>query len=280
MKTKLSAVRSVVGISIALVVCLAVGLAPLAWSQDGTDGVRPAPRWPDGRISFTAPPGEVGNWDGPVGTNLFEHTRKFENDVRGFNLETNLHIDDVPFQPWSRALYEYRQAAFTKDDPHTRCRPSGGARMFHTPYGFEIIERPESQEVIFLSVGAPHSWRIVYMDGRPHPEEPRPTWYGHSVGHWEGDTLVIDTVGFNERFWLTRTGVPHTSQLHLTERISRPSFHRLRYEVTVDDPGAYAEPWTGGWYMPWGDGNEPFDYLCQENNLDAARMVGPELAAQ
>ena len=280
MKTKLSAVRSVVGISIALVVCLSVGLAPSAWSQDGTDGVRPAPRWPDGRISFTAPPGEVGNWDGPVGTNLFEHTRKFENDVRGFNLQTNLHIDDVPFQPWSRALYEYRQATFTKDDPHTRCRPSGGARMFHTPYGFEIIERPESQEVIFLSVGAPHSWRIVYMDGRPHPEDPRPTWYGHSVGHWEGDTLVIDTVGFNERFWLTRTGVPHTSQLHLTERISRPSFHRLRYEVTVDDPGAYAEPWTGGWYMPWGDGNEPFDYLCQENNLDAARMVGPELAAQ
>ena len=280
MKTKLSAVRSVVEISIALVVCLSVGLAPSAWSQDGTDGVRPAPRWPDGRISFTAPPGEVGNWDGPVGTNLFEHTRKFENDVRGFNLQTNLHIDDVPFQPWSRALYEYRQATFTKDDPHTRCRPSGGARMFHTPYGFEIIERPESQEVIFLSVGAPHSWRIVYMDGRPHPEEPRPTWYGHSVGHWEGDTLVIDTVGFNERFWLTRTGVPHTSQLHLTERISRPSFHRLRYEVTVDDPGAYAEPWTGGWYMPWGDGNEPFDYLCQENNLDAARMVGPELAAQ
>ena len=149
--------------------------------------------------------------------------------------------------------------------------------MFHTPYGFEIIQRPDAQEIIFLSVGAPHSWRIVYMDGRAHPEDPRPTWFGHSVGHWEGDTLVIDTVGFNERFWLARTGVPHTSQLHLTERISRPSFDRLRYEVTIDDPGAYTAPWSGGWYIPWGAGNEPFDYLCQENNLDAARMVGPDL---
>jgi len=149
--------------------------------------------------------------------------------------------------------------------------------MFHTPYGFEIIDRPEQQEILFLSVGVPHSWRIVYMDGRPHPVDPRPMWFGHSVGHWEGDTLVIDTVGFNERFWLTREGIPHTSQLHLVERISRPDFSTLRYEVTIDDPGAYTESWSGGWYIPWVEGNEPFDYVCQENNLDAARMIGPEL---
>ena len=148
--------------------------------------------------------------------------------------------------------------------------------MFHTPYGFEIIDRPENQEILFLSVGAPHSWRVVHMDGRAHPESPRPTWFGHSVGHWEGDTLIIDTVGFNERFWLTREGIPHTSQLRLTERISRPDFDTLKYEVTIDDPGAYTEPWTGGWLIPWVVDNEPFDYLCQENNLDAVRMIGPQ----
>jgi hypothetical protein len=95
------------------------------------------------------------------------------------------------------------------------------------------------------------------------------------VGRWEGDTLVIDTVGFNERFWISREGVPHTAQLRTTERISRPRFDTLRYEITIDDPGAYTKPWSGGWNIPWDSGNEPFDYLCQDNNLDPARMVGP-----
>ncbi|MDE0716237.1 MAG: hypothetical protein OXI10_15440, partial [Gammaproteobacteria bacterium] len=126
MKSRHSVLHSIYGISPALIAFALAGLAPSAWSQEGSEEVRPAPRSPDGRISFTAPPGEVGNWNGPVGTNLFEHTREFENDVRGFNLETNLYIDDVPFKPWSRALYDHRQATFTKDDPHTRCKPSGG----------------------------------------------------------------------------------------------------------------------------------------------------------
>ncbi|MCY4614243.1 MAG: hypothetical protein OXB94_11585, partial [Nitrospira sp.] len=89
------------GIFLVLSALAFAGQTPSAWSQEEGDDERPAPRWPDGRISFTAPPGEVGNWDGPVGTNLFAHTREFENDVRGFNLETNLYIDDVPFKPWA-----------------------------------------------------------------------------------------------------------------------------------------------------------------------------------
>src|SRR5690606_17519378 len=97
-----------------------------------------------------------------------------------------------------------------------------------------------------------------------------------SIGWYEGDTLVIDTVGFNEKFWLSREGVPHTSRLHTVERISRPDFYTLKYEITIDDPGAYTAPWTGGWYIPWVAENEPFDYLCQENNIDAQRMVGPQ----
>lgn len=254
--------------------CLQLFFVTGALSQEP---VRQAPRWPDGRISFTAPPEEMGNWDGRPGATLAHNVINGAIDVSAVNLATNLSIDEVPFQPWARALYDYRQATFTKDDPHTRCKPSGGPRMFHTPYGFEIIDRPEQREILFLSVGAPHSWRIVYMDGRPHPDNPRPTWFGHSVGHWEGDTLVIDSVGFNERFWLTREGIPHTAQLHLTERISRPDFNTLRYEATIDDPGAYTETWTGGWFIPWVAGNEPFDYVCQENNRDAVRMIGPEL---
>jgi len=168
------------------------------------------------------------------------------------------------------SLSRWDQAA----DPHTRCKPSGGSRFWHTPYGIEIVDLPETREVIFLHTGAPHSWRIAYLDGRPHPKDLKPSWYGHTTGKWEGDTLVMDTVGFNDKFWLTREGVPTTKQLHLIEKLSRPNHNQLKYEATVDDPGAYTASWTGGWYLRWSQDNEPFDYLCQENNRDPARMVG------
>ena len=106
------------------------------------------------------------------------------------------------------------------------------------------------------------------MDGRPHPADYPPGWYGHSVGHWEDDTLVIDTVGFlgDDKFWISRGGYPHTEQLHTIERISRPYKEVLHYEVVIDDPGAYSEPWTVAWDINWSDGQELQDYICQENN--------------
>jgi hypothetical protein len=263
---------------IAAILLLAGTLLPAALpAQD--ESPRPAPRWPDGTINLTGPAGEVGNWDGRPGSTLAFNTSRAALDQSGFgdfNLSTNLTIDEVPFQDWAREAYDYRQATFTKDDPHTRCKPSGGARMFHTPYGFEILQLFDAEEVIFVSVGAPHSWRVVHLDGRSHPENLEPTWFGHSIGHWEGDTLVIDTVGFNDKFWMVREGLPHTTQLHLVEQLTRRDFDNLVYEVTVDDPGAYTETWSGGWIIPWVPDNEPFDYLCQENNLDAERMVGPQ----
>jgi len=102
-----------------------------------------------------------------------------------------------------------------------RCKPSGGPRAYHTPYGMEFMDQPEAQRMYVLGGGGPHTWRMIYMDGRAHPANPDPSYFGHSVGHSEGDSLVVDTVGFNEKFWLTREGIPHTSQLHLTERFTR-----------------------------------------------------------
>ena len=240
------------------------------------DLTRAPPRWPDGRISFTGTPHEVGNWEGPPDGTIFFNVRNGRRIVPRASLSTNLTVDQVPFRPWAKQQYLKRQANLTADDPHTRCKPSGGPRFWHTPYGIEVLDLPETKEIIFIGVGTPHSWRIVYLDGRPHPKDLKPSWYGHSIGHWEGDTLVIDTVGFNERFWLTREGVPHTSQAHLIERISRPNFYQLKYQATIDDPGAYTATWSGGWYLRWSAGNEPFDYLCQENNRDPARMIGPQ----
>ena len=111
-------------------------------------------------------------------------------------------------------------------------------------------------------------YQIIYMDGRPHPPEASefPTWLGHSVGHWEGDTLVVDTVGFNEGHWLDRSGDVRTSKTHLVERFTRTSYANLRYEATVDDPGAYTKPFTIGWDIRWVPNAEIQEYVCQENN--------------
>jgi len=189
-----------------------------------------------------------------------------------------LKVADVPFQPWAKALYQYRQTETTKDDPHVRCKASGGPRMFHTPYGFEFLEHPELGELILVGVGGPHSWRVIHMDNRPHPagDALRPTFLGHSVGRWEGDTLVIDTVGFNEKQWIAGS-YPTTAQLHLIERISRPGLKTLSYEATIDDPGAYTAPWTIRWSITprtassWIEGGEIFEYICQDDRNEDVR---------
>ena len=105
----------------------------------------------------------------------------------------------------------------------------------------------------------------LIRDGRPHPPDPDVSFNGDSRAHWEGDTLVVDTVGFNEKFWMSRDGLPHTDRLHLIERFSRPDARTLRYEVTIDDPGAYTRPWSSTWTMRWVAGQEMPVYFCQEN---------------
>ena len=267
-------------LSVALSVSLALAAA-VSVAQDAPPGApapgqkrpppKPTPRWPDGRVSFTGSPDDVGNWEGPANATLFFDFKDGKKVTPQASLPTNKTVNEIPFKPGFKEQYLSRESQ--AEDPHTRCKPSGGSRFWHTPYGVEIVDLPETHEVIFLGVGAPHSWRNVYLDGRPHPKDLKPSWYGHSIGKWEGDTLVVDTVGFNERFWLTREGVPHTSQLHLIEKFSRPNHDQLRYEATVDDPGAYTATWSGGWNLRWSAGNEPFDYLCQENNRDPGRMI-------
>ena len=179
---------------------------------------------------------------------------------------------DAPFQPWAKALLEDRQN--NELEPHTRCKPSGVARQFLTPYGVEIVDLPELERVFIFDIGGPHTYRTVYMDGRTHPANFSPTFYGHSIGWWEGDTLVIDTVGYNEGFWMDRDGLPHTDKLHTIERLTRTDAAALKYELTVDDPGAYTKPWTGGMTLRWEDGTELFEYQCQQSNYAPELMVG------
>ena len=181
-------------------------------------------------------------------------------------------IPDIPFQPWARALYSDREGH--RLEPHARCKASGVVRQFQTPYGIEFVELPELQRIYIFDVGGPHTFRIVYMDGRSHPKDLTPSYYGHSIGWWEGDTLVIDTVGYNERFWLDRMGAPHTERLHTVERITRTDKNFLQYTMTVDDPAVYTKPWTAPFNMRWEQGTELFEYVCQEANYAHDLMLG------
>jgi hypothetical protein len=181
-------------------------------------------------------------------------------------------VTQVPFQPWARAVYTDRQAH--ELEPHTRCKPSGVARQFLTPYGVEFVELPELQRLYIFDIGGPHTYRTVYMDGRVHPRQADPFYYGHSIGWWDGDTLVVDSTGFNESFWLDRRGLPHTQALHTIERFTRTDAATIRYEVTVDDSGAYTAPWKATFNLRWESGTELFEYVCQQANYAGTLMVG------
>jgi len=211
----------------------------------------PIPRFPDGHIVIGATKEMKGVWlPGPA----------------------NFGITAPPYQPWTRGIAQYRRRM--QLEPHTRCKPSGGPRQFLTPYGVEIVELPEAKRAYIFDIGGPHTYRTIYMDRRTHPEKLQPTFYGDSVGWWEGDTFVIDTVGFNEDMWIDRGNLPHTSQLHLIERLTRTRFDSLKYEITVDDPGAYTQTFTGSADLRWEPGTELFEYVCQQENYAPTLMVG------
>jgi hypothetical protein len=230
------------------------------------------PRLEDGTVNLGPPPGSMGFWTANNGR-LVNDPNNYEAARREMNSRVN--IEDAPLQPWTLALTNYRQDTFIASEPYTRCKPAGGPRQIMSPYGFEIVQMPEMERVYILTVSNAMSYRTIYMDGREHPAEIlRPTYLGHSIGHWEGDTLVIDTVGFSERSWTNRDGLPTTDKLHLTERLTRSSLNDMDYTFTIDDPGAYTAPWTSGFGVEWNADQEVFEYMCQENNISPAAMVG------
>jgi hypothetical protein len=244
---------------------------------------RPAPRTADGRVILGSPTGVRGTW-AAVDNRIAIPERKEETGDRDAdaNFPTGPaafpkpKMSAVPFQPWARALFNFRTTH--EFEPYTRCKPAGGARQVATAYGTDFIDVPEQKRIYITQTGGPHSFRPIFMDGRVHPKDLDPSYYGHSVGRWDGDALLIDTVGFNERSWIDLRGMPTTEQLHLTERITRPDFNTLRYEITIDDPGAYTAPWTTGMFFRWQSGAEQFEFVCQDGNLAPVLMTGSENA--
>ena len=240
----------------------------LAAPRRNNQAAKPTPRWPDGQPRLGPVPGERGYWANPGSTVLVQSGANVQTDPDGL-LRNLADIDKVaPFQRWARDLYELRQRSFLRSDPmYLFCMPPGGPRQFQLPYGVQFLEDRERKRIFVLIGSGNHNWRLIYTDGRSLKEDDKdfPTYYGRALGRWEGDVLVVDTKNFNEKFWFTNGGLPHTDQLHIIERISRPDFDTLKYEVTVDDPGAYTKTWSSSWNLQWIAGEELPPYYCQDN---------------
>jgi hypothetical protein len=174
-------------------------------------------------------------------------------------------------------MYNYNTINSSKYDPEGFCLPPGGPRLFATPYPAEIIQMPDKSRIFQVFEGGAHIWREIYMDGRqiPKGDALNPTYLGYSVGRYEdnGQTLVVESTGYNENSWLDYYGHPHTDKMHVVEKFTRPNKGTLHYEATVTDPGAYTRPFTIAWDIPWREGGELPEYICQENNQYLNRLV-------
>src|SRR6188472_4306797 len=233
---------------------------------------RPTPRWPDNVPKLGAPSASAqGYWAYPSATALVEDGVKVEMSKHGLLKNIADASKVAPMQPWALALYRERQRRFLADDPtFINCKPPGGPRQLQLPEGVQFVEDRERQRIFVLLGGGNTNYRIIYLDGRGHQgqvggDDDNPLYYGRSVGKWEGDALVTDTRGFNEDFWFTNGGLPHTDQLKLVERFTRTDLDTLNYEVSVDDPGAYTRPWKASWTMHWVADQELPRQLCQDN---------------
>jgi len=208
----------------------------------------PTPHLPDGRVDLSG----VWNGGGPVGA-LAQGLAPGET---------------IPLSELGKKVMASR---LSKDDPEANCLPTGVPRI--APYPWRILQTDKL--VYFLFEGNIHSFRQIFTDGRKHPDDPDPTWYGHSTGTYEGDTLVIDTVGFNDKFWFDFAGHPHSEQLHTVERWTRKDLGTLENKVTITDPAMYTKPFTLTFTARLRPNEDLMEYICQENQQDAQHLQGP-----
>jgi hypothetical protein len=232
------------------------------WLKYPTTGV---PRTPDGKPNLSAPAPKTP--DGKPDLSGVWVTRP------GYtgNIAKDLKPGEVPFQPWAETLYKHRLETEGKEDPQAYCVLSGVPREHVVPYPFKILN---SNGVIVILYEALHSYRQIYMDGRPLPKDPNPAWMGYSIGHWEDDTLVVQSLGFVDNNWLDNGGHPGTEAMRLTERFRRPDFGHIELQLTIDDSKAYTKPWTVKLQFTASPDTDLIEYVCDENEKDLKHLVG------
>lgn len=231
-------------------------------NADGTPNLSaPAPRTSDGKIDLSGVWDAVEHPDDPAGGIEGIRSPKYMVDVmRDFK-------GAVPFQPWAAELFKQRQANKMRDNPMIRCLPAGVPRLSAYSHPYKIVQTADLIAILYESQTL---FRQVFLDGRAHPADPEPAWLGYSVGKWEGDTLIVETIGFNDKTWLDGLGHPHSEAMKVTERFRRRDVGHMDIEIVIDDPKAYTQqiryvqPQE---LLPDGD---LIEYICNEN----AKPVG------
>lgn len=181
------------------------------------------------------------------------------------NITADLPPDEVPIQGWAADLFEQRLASNGTLSPMAYCQPTGVPILNSAPLPFKIVQTPELVVILYEENTV---FRQIFLDGREPVEDPLPRWMGYSTGRWEGDSLVVETVGFSRGHWLDGMGHPASEQLRMIERFRRPTAGRLEIETTIDDPGAYTKPITFTVKATAVANEDLLEYFCSENEKD------------
>jgi hypothetical protein len=233
-------------------------------TRDGKPNLAaPTPRTPDGKPDFS------GVWEADGYTRGTEGTGAPPRTVF-FDLSHALGARP-PYQPWAGALYDRRKDDQAKDNPDARCLPLGPLQMLAHPLPKKILQM---RSLLVVLHERNMEFRQIYIDGRPSPADPNPSWYGYSTARWDGDTLVVDTTGLRDGLWADFNGSPLTDQAKIRERFRRPNYGTLQVDVTVDDAKAYTKPFTVAVNNHLALDTDLLEYACLENEKDAARLVG------
>ena len=223
------------------------------------------PRLPDGKPNLNAPAPKLADGK-PDLSGIWDADRTYL-----VNLAKDLKPGDVQMLPWAEAVYKERAAGLhAHEEPDANCLPQGVPKIDAAPVPWKIVQMPNEVVILYEAFT---QFRQIHLDGRKLPQDPNPTWLGYSVGHWDGDTLVVESSGFNGKAWIDQSGHPATEKLRVTEKFRRKDFGHLEIEITVDDPGAYAKPWTATEKPTLAVDTELLEFVCAENEQDIKHMV-------
>jgi hypothetical protein len=251
--------------SLIAVITVALG-APVAgqWLNQPTPGI---PRTPDGKPNLAAPAPRTPDGKPDLSGLWFKISPKYSR-----NVAADLKPEEI--QPWAQALVEQRREDLGKGYMNVLCVPLGpGYAISADSTGAEMMKIIQTPGLILI-LNPDLTYRQIFLDGRALESAPNPNWMGYSVGHWDGDTLVVESSGFNDRTWLDHDGHPHTEGLRLTERYRRRNFGSLDLEVTFSDPAAYTRPWTVAVRAELAADTEMIEWVCNESDQHVERWVG------
>jgi len=249
------------GLSAFLVAALCAPL-PAQWKV-ADNGI---PRLPNGEPNLNAPaprradgkPDLTGIW--------------LPDPAKAGNIAGGLKPGEVSAQPWAQKLFDERKTGeLSALDPSAKCLPQGVPRINSVPAPFKIFQEPNVVVILYEEFG---QFRQIFLDGRSLVKDPNPQWNGYSQGKWDGDTLVVESSGFNTKLWLDQAGHPATQSLHVTERFYRRDLGHMEIAATIDDPGAYTKPWSYTQPVTLMVDTELLEYVCNENNGAIPHLKG------